>query len=109
MIRNAVGTVIRRMIVTATTNRTIGMLAARRSTICAPSRAMTTISGMVSASSSGTAVNTTFPGSVSRFHPLEITVMQRTPQRVALGGSLIHAPHDGIQRGHDGHGVGDEV
>src|SRR5690349_25120377 len=100
MIRKAVGTVISRMIVTATTNRTMARLSVRMSTMLPPNRAMTTTSGIVSASSSGMAVKKTFPGSVSRFQPLAMTV---------IGRSLVDAAHDRVEAGHDGHRVGHEM
>ncbi len=66
MIRNAVGTVISRTIVTATTNRTIGRFAARMSRIGLPSTTIPATSPTVSRMSSGMTVKTIFPGNVSR-------------------------------------------
>ena len=65
MIRNAVGTVISRTIVTATTKRTIGRFAARMSMIGSPNSTMPATSATVASSNSGTTVNTILPGSVS--------------------------------------------
>ncbi len=79
MIRNAVGTVISRMIVTAITNRTIGMLFASRSTMSGPSRMITANSAMVSASRTGTTVKMIFPGSVSRDQLFPMTVIGDEP------------------------------
>src|SRR5688500_11981148 len=102
MIRNAVGTVITRMIVTAATNRTIGRLATRMSTTTCPKITINAIAAIVSSSNNGTTVNTIFPGNVSRFHDRPITVMRRSP-------SLVDAAHDGVEGRHDCHRVSDEV
>ena len=67
MIRNAVGTVMSRMAVAATMNRTTSRFAAARSTSSPPSRITATTSPTVSTPNSGIAVKMTLPGSVSRF------------------------------------------
>ncbi len=77
MIRNAVGTVMSRIAVAATRNRTTSRFAAARSTRIPPSRATATTAPMVSAASTGMAVKMTFPGSVSRFQDFEMTVTCR--------------------------------
>ncbi len=68
--------VISRITVTATTNRTIGRLATRTSITAWPNSWITRISPTVSRMSSGTAMKTTLPGSVSRLHPRPMTVMR---------------------------------
>ena len=65
MIRNAVGTVISRTIVTATTNRTIGRLSARMSTIGPPRIATAAINPTVRTTRTGIAVKMTLPGKVN--------------------------------------------
>src|SRR5829696_7258265 len=75
MIRNAVGIVIRRITVTATTKRTTSMFEARMSRIGPPSRAIPPTSPSVSNNKTGMAVKMTFPGSVSRFQLFETTVI----------------------------------
>src|SRR6185503_2762335 len=100
MIRKAVGTVISSTMVTATTNRTIGRLFARRSTMVGPRMATTATSAISVATSTGTTVKTTLPGKVS--------LDQERPMTVMLG-SLVDAAHDRVQAGHDGHRVRDEM
>src|SRR5688572_3832402 len=107
MIRKAVGIVISRMIVTATTKRTIGKFATRISMIGSPRSTITATSATVSRMSSGTTVNTTLPGSVSRSQLRPMTVMASCLARQWM--SFIDAAHDRIEAGHDGHRVGDEV
>src|SRR5438034_8751895 len=75
MIRKAVGTVIRRMTVTATTNRTIGTLAARMSTTVGPRIAIAATATTVSTISTGTTVKMTLPGKVNRFQLFPTTVI----------------------------------
>src|SRR5512146_1665143 len=70
------------MTVAATTNRTIGRFAARTSTIVPPRIEITATSAITVASSTGTIVNTTFPGSVSRSH---VRLMTVTSNRLADG------------------------
>src|SRR5688500_12013440 len=80
MIRNAVGTVISRTIVTATTKRTIGRLATRISRIGSPKITMPATKATVASSNNGTTVNTILPGNVSLLQDLPTTV---TPNRLA--------------------------
>src|SRR4051812_28887170 len=108
MIRNAVGTVISRMTVAATTNRTIGRFAARVSIASCPNAVIRMISAAIPTTSSGTRMNRNFPGRVSRFQPRETTVIANDLAHWAYG-SLIYPAHDRIERGHDCHGVGDEM
>ena len=70
MIRNAVGMVISSTIVTATTNRTIGRLATRMSTMAPPKMAMRATNATVVATKTGMTVNTTLPGKVRRLPAL---------------------------------------
>src|SRR5687768_9015100 len=100
MIRNAVGMVISRMIVTATTNRTIGRFATRISRIGSPRSTITATSATVARINNGTIVNTILPGSVNRPQLRPMTVIWR---------SLVHAAHDRIKAGHHRHGVGDQM
>src|SRR3954471_2761236 len=87
MIRNAVGTVISRTIVTATTKRTIGRLCANRSTTGPPSSTIPTTSAIVITSSNGTAVKRTFPGSVSldQDFPTTVTASRLAWRRTSPG------------------------
>src|SRR6478736_2005897 len=75
MIRKAVGTVISRITVTATTNRTIGRLAARMSTTVGPRMAIAMTATTVITISNGTTVKMTLPGKVNRFQLLPTTVI----------------------------------
>src|SRR6266542_5289526 len=68
MITKAVGTLMSRTAVAATTNRTIGRLAASTSTIAPPYRLTTTTSGTNSASRIGRPRKITLPVIVSRLH-----------------------------------------
>ena len=68
-----------RMTVIATTNRTIGRLATRMSTIAWPKITISAIAPTVSRNSSGTTVKTTFPGSVSLFQLRPMTVIDELP------------------------------
>src|SRR6478609_2432192 len=119
MIRNAVGMVISRMIVTATTNLTMSMLADRMSRTVGPSTTIAATATAVTTSSSGTTVKTIFPGRVSRFQDFVTTVMPgpcrleppRSPRacRFVRWPSFVDAAHDRVERGHDRHRVGDQV
>src|SRR5437660_8768458 len=108
MIRNAVGTLMRRMAVAATANRTIGRLAARMSRIARPKSIRTTMRGTSRARRTGIRTARTLPGSVSRDHVRPTAAVMRLVPRHARG-SLIHSAHDRVEGGHDGHGVRDEV
>src|SRR6478672_2568180 len=110
MIRKAVGTVIRRITVTATTNRTIGRLAARMSTTVGPRMAIAATATTVPTISNGTTVKMTLPGKVSRFQDLPTTVMSSCLARAGLcRRSLVDAAHDRVEARHDRHRVGDQV
>src|SRR5689334_25270347 len=104
MMRNAVGTVISRITVAATTNRTIGRFATSVSTASCPNAVIRMISAAMVTTSSGTRMNRNLPGRVRRFHPRATTVIVRGP-----GTSLIYPAHDRVERSHDGHGVGDQM
>ena len=76
---------MRRITVTATTNRTIGRLAARMSTTVGPRIAIAMTATTVPTISNGTTVKMTFPGKVSLFHDFPTTVIGRS----------LRAPWDG--------------
>ena len=61
----------------ATTNRTIGRLAARMSMTVGPSSTIAATATTVITISNGTTVKMTFPGSVSRFQDFPTTVICR--------------------------------
>ena len=67
--------VIRRTTVTATTNRTIGRLAARMSTMVGPRMAIAATATTVNTISNGTTVKMTLPGKVNRFQDFPTTVI----------------------------------
>src|SRR6478672_651817 len=92
MIRKAVGTVIRRITVTATTNRTIGRLAARMSRTVGPRIAIAMTATTVTTISNGTTVKMTFPGNVNRFQLLPTTVIGRSSIRRAVGQPMRALP-----------------
>src|SRR4051794_26842510 len=75
MIRNAVGTVISRITVAATTNRTIAMLSDRTVRTGPPNSTIAATATTRPASNNGTIVKTTLPGKVSRFHDFPTTVI----------------------------------
>src|SRR3954447_9586638 len=75
MIRKAVGTVISRTAVAATTKRTSGRLSLRNWIASGPTSTSTITSPIISTASSGTSVKTTLPGSVSRPHARETVVI----------------------------------
>src|SRR5262245_54235051 len=98
MIRNAVGTLISRIAVAATTNRTRKMLAARKSRIAGPKTTSSAVTATSRTSRTGTIVKISFPGRVSRDQVLLSAVTL-----------LVHPAHDRVEGGHDGHRVRDQV
>jgi len=68
MIRKAVGTLISRTAVAATTNRTSHRFVARKSRMPPPNRTMTATRPMVRTARIGSRVKITLPASVSRLH-----------------------------------------
>src|SRR4029079_4420632 len=75
MIRNAIGMLMTRIAVAATTKRTSQMLSARNWMIVGPNRTRTAISPTVSTSMTGRIEKISFPGSVSRDQVLERAVI----------------------------------
>src|SRR3979409_4314 len=125
MIRKAVGTVMSRIAVTATTNRTRGRFAPRKSRMFPPNATRTMTSGTRSAAR--TAIVTT------RIRPTRVRWLPVRPSTAVMypslgpkasrssgsdhseaahgrtvAGSLVHATHDRVERGHHGHRVGDQ-
>src|SRR6185436_10320044 len=116
MIRKADGTVMSRITVTATTNRAIARFATMMSITGWATSAIAKAPATVRTASSGTTVNTTFPGKVNRLHVLPTTVMplpadQATTNCLAwrTPSSLVDPAHDRVEAGHDRHRVGDQV
>src|SRR5882672_10484181 len=101
MITKAIGGARSSKIRAANTKRTIGRLKIRMSSICCPKSTIVTISPIVSTASSGTRMNSAFPGNVRRSQVRVMTAIRSE--------SLVDAAHHGIQRRHDRHGVGEEV
>src|SRR3954452_1353173 len=108
MIRNAVGTLIRRTAVAATMKRTSQMFAARKSTTGLPASTTTRTRPTVSRNRTGMTVKTIFPASVSRPHDRATAVIQPAPDR-PWRGSLVDAAHDRVEGRHHRHRVGDQV
>src|SRR3954447_1765717 len=142
MIRNAAGMLNSRIAVTATTNRTMTMLAARTSMTSGPTNnASSTVAIGPTTMSSTNSGRTTFPIVVKLPHDRATTLIAAIPAgrsvrcglralaharprrarsrarpRLRLdvaaarpGGSLVDTTHDGVEGGHDRHGVGDQV
>src|SRR6478735_2427062 len=135
MIRNAVGMLMTRIAVAATTKRTSQMLSARNWMIVGPNRTRTAISPTVRTSTTGRIEKISFPGSVSRDQVLDRVVTTPVPggqsprcrlraracahpsaRAHVLGGALrstrldrassfVDAAHDRVEAGHDGHRV----
>src|SRR5258706_7348483 len=105
MIRKAVGTLIRRTAVAATRSGTSHRFVARKSRMPPPNSTMTTIRPTVRTARIGSTVKITLPARVRRPQVRVIAVMRC----VLAPTSLIYSAHDGVEGGHDGHGVGDEV
>ncbi len=83
MIRKAVGIVITRTAVAATTNRTRGRLADRKSTTNGPRMMTVTTSPASRARSTGTTVNRILPGRVSRSKVrLRVAIYLSTPPMI---------------------------
>src|SRR5689334_22698923 len=111
MIRKALGTLIRRTAVTATTKRTIGRFAVRMSTTIGPAkRAMRIVAIGARIRKTRASGSTTFPSGV-RLRRLRATaaVMRRPRSTLRAGRSLVDSAHDRVEAGHDGHRVGDEM
>src|ERR687890_632339 len=110
MIRNAVGTLISRTAVAATTNRTSQRFVARKSTMPAPNRITIASRPIVRTSRIGTIVKTTFPASVKRLHERATAVIRiASPSQRRPLSSLINPAHDRVEGCHDRHRVGDQV
>src|SRR4029079_12283130 len=98
MIRNALGTLISRTAVAATTNRTSQRFAPRKSTSGLPAMTTRRTSPRLRSARSGTSVKTILPASV-----------RRPQERATAVTLLVHAAHDRVEGGHDRHRVGDQV
>src|SRR5215213_5392753 len=126
MIRKALGTLIRRTAVTATTKRTIGRFAVRMSTMIGPAKSASRIVAigprMKIRRASG---RTTLPRVVRlpqdrlsavtcpRPRANGLAELGLGPRRASVGSTLtvpsllVDPTHDGIERGHHRHRVGD--
>src|SRR4029078_5730264 len=83
MIRNAVGMLMTRIAVAATTKRTSQMLSARNWMIVGPNRTRTAISPTVSTSTTGRIEKISFPGRVRRDHVLDrVVIYLSTPPMI---------------------------
>src|SRR5688500_17033193 len=94
MMMNAVGTLISRIAVAATTNRTRSRFETMKSRIAPPKRTTTRTSPSVSTSSIGTSVKINFPASVSRLHERATAVTAGCPSP-GLGAPSRRRPRAG--------------
>ena len=99
MIRKAVGMVITRSAVAASTKRTRGRFAPRKSSSGPSSSATATVRTAPTTSRTGTSTRIAREPSDRRSQYALITTRP----------SLVHAAHDRVEGGHDRHRVGDQV